>query len=369
MKTSALIGLAGMLAGVIAWGGFNTVLEATNSMSFCLSCHQMRDTVYEEYQQSIHYQNPSGVRATCPDCHVPRDWSHKLLRKLQASTELYQWAVGTIDTPEKFEAERHSMAAREWERMRASDSQECRNCHSFAAMDFHKQSIKAARTMRDAAKQGKTCIDCHKAIAHKMPDVTANHRRLFQSVEAQAKTFRPAVGATIIAVKSLDLRPSPEAEVEGTLAAGHPVKVLAIQGDFVKVLVAGWLRQDTPLILYARQGKRITMAALTQSAQARLRTGTLVEDVDSGQNWSEANLEAWLPGGALTGDAQPLWAYAERVYQDNCTLCHARRSPQAYSANDWIGQINSMRRLTPLTDAESAVLLAYLQNHAKDTQP
>ncbi len=68
------------LAGVIAWGGFNWSLEATNTESFCISCHAMREYVFKEYKTSIHYANRTGVRASCPDCHVPREWGHKVVR-------------------------------------------------------------------------------------------------------------------------------------------------------------------------------------------------------------------------------------------------------------------------------------------------
>ena len=71
------------------WGGFNTGMEATNSLDFCTSCHEMRDTVFQEYKETVHYKNRSGVRAACPDCHVPKDWTHKFVRKVQASQELY----------------------------------------------------------------------------------------------------------------------------------------------------------------------------------------------------------------------------------------------------------------------------------------
>lgn len=63
--------IGGFIAGVIFWGGFNTVLEATNTETFCISCHEMRNNVYQELKATIHYTNRSGVRATCPDCHVP----------------------------------------------------------------------------------------------------------------------------------------------------------------------------------------------------------------------------------------------------------------------------------------------------------
>lgn len=165
----AALFLAGGLAGVFAWGGFNTFMEATNTMDFCVSCHEMRDTVYQEYQKSPHYTNRSGVRATCPDCHVPKEWGPKLLRKMQATNELFHHFRGTIDTPEKFEAKRAELAEHVWATMKANDSHECRNCHSWDAMDPHKQTARAQEKMAEGRKQGKTCIECHQGIAHTLP--------------------------------------------------------------------------------------------------------------------------------------------------------------------------------------------------------
>ncbi len=159
----------GGVAGIIFWGGFNTFMEHTNTLGFCISCHEMRDTVYQEYKQSVHYQNPSGVRAICADCHVPKDWTAKLVRKIKASNELYHKIAGTIDTPEKFEAKRLELAENVWAEMKSNDSRECRNCHSYDAMHFEKQRPRSAEKMRVAFEEGKTCIECHKFIAHKRP--------------------------------------------------------------------------------------------------------------------------------------------------------------------------------------------------------
>ena len=98
--------VSGVFVGIIFWGGFNTAMEASNSLTFCITCHEMRDTVYMEYKKTVHYQNRTGVRATCADCHVPRPWVYKIIRKIQATNELYHKIVGTVDTPEKFEAKR-----------------------------------------------------------------------------------------------------------------------------------------------------------------------------------------------------------------------------------------------------------------------
>ncbi len=164
-----VIGVSCLLAGIVLWGGFNTAMEATNDLEFCISCHEMRDNVYQEYQKTVHFANLSGVRAICSDCHVPRSWGYKLLRKMGATHELWDKVMGTIDTPEKFEAHRMELATREWARMKASDSRECRNCHSFEAMRKLTGKVHIYDLHMKAKDQGKTCIDCHKGIAHLLP--------------------------------------------------------------------------------------------------------------------------------------------------------------------------------------------------------
>jgi len=173
--TSAGVGVVvalGFFGGVIFWGGFNTSLEMTNTEEFCLGCHEMNNNVYQEYKETIHYANRSGVRATCPDCHVPKEWTHKIIRKIAASKEVWGKMTGIIDTREKFQDHRKSMAMREWKRMKENDSRECRNCHNFEYMDFSEQGSRSVKMHSTALASGeKTCIDCHKGIAHELPDM------------------------------------------------------------------------------------------------------------------------------------------------------------------------------------------------------
>jgi cytochrome c-type protein NapC len=168
-----LLTVGGFIAGIVFWGGFNTVLEATNTEKFCTGCHEMRTNVYEELRGTIHFTNRSGVRAKCSDCHVPHNWTDKIARKMQASKEVWGKIFGTIDTREKFLDMRLELAQREWARFKANDSLECRNCHEYNYMDFTRQSKRAFDAHSRSLESGeKTCIDCHKGIAHRLPDLT-----------------------------------------------------------------------------------------------------------------------------------------------------------------------------------------------------
>ncbi|MES9903432.1 MAG: NapC/NirT family cytochrome c [Sedimenticola sp.] len=156
-------------AGIIFSGLFSVGLSHTNEMEFCTSCHSMKITL-EEYKETIHFRNPSGVRATCSDCHVPKPFIPKMIAKVMAAKDVYHEILGTVDTKEKFDDYRWTMASRVWEKMKSTDSRECRSCHSLDTMDLAEQDRSARKRHGRAEDEGKTCIDCHKGIAHEEPD-------------------------------------------------------------------------------------------------------------------------------------------------------------------------------------------------------
>lgn len=197
-----------MIVGVIFWGGFNTAMEATNTLEFCITCHEMEDNVYQEYKKTIHYTNRSGVRATCSDCHVPDPWVHKVVRKIQASNELLHKMLGSIDTPEKFDEKRLQLAKNVWKTMKATDSRECRNCHNFDSMNPENQKPRSAKQHLNGMKAGNTCIDCHKGIAHNKVHDQLTDEELEQLETPIPEHIRP------IAPQWLALEESPPATTE-----------------------------------------------------------------------------------------------------------------------------------------------------------
>ncbi len=170
------------------WGGLNWTMESTNTEDFCISCHEMEKNVYQEYKKTKHYSNGSGVRATCPDCHVPREWFHMVSRKIGATNELYHKLLGSIDTPKKFNDKRFELAKTVWVSMTKTDSRECRNCHGFNFMELESQSAMARTMHRLSVDWGKTCIDCHQGVAHNLPkefDVDAEINRQHEMMEKE----------------------------------------------------------------------------------------------------------------------------------------------------------------------------------------
>lgn len=164
------LGFVGVLAGAVLVVGGAAGLAWTSTESFCINCHEMKENVYAEYKGTVHDVNPSGVRAICTDCHVPREVGPLLLRKAQATFELFHHFTGKLDTREAFQAHRADLAERVWTRMLKTDSHECRNCHVAEKFSADLQSEKAWARHQKARNEGWTCIECHYGIAHEEPE-------------------------------------------------------------------------------------------------------------------------------------------------------------------------------------------------------
>jgi nitrate/TMAO reductase-like tetraheme cytochrome c subunit len=160
--------VAGGLGGVVFVFFLLEFDHFTSSNAFCTSCHSMT-YADDVYRQSAHYNAPSGVRASCGDCHV----SEGLIMAT------YDHAVGTKDLLKQLFGPDYddpvvnllhlpdaAFAARDWFRKR--DSATCRRCHTQEAIQGTRANTLAIHT-EDA--DGKTCIDCHINLVHrKVPD-------------------------------------------------------------------------------------------------------------------------------------------------------------------------------------------------------
>ncbi|MEP5763869.1 MAG: NapC/NirT family cytochrome c [Halieaceae bacterium] len=160
----------GIILGVISVVAFDATMHATSTEEFCTSCHEMADNPGMMLVGTTHHMNKSGVRPGCSDCHVPKEFIPKMIRKIEASREVWGSITGIIDTPEKYAAHAPRMKEREIARLKANDSQECRNCHDVNHMLSAAQTSKA-QSFHKVLKTGKrTCIDCHAGLTHTAPE-------------------------------------------------------------------------------------------------------------------------------------------------------------------------------------------------------
>ncbi|MDV7339147.1 NapC/NirT family cytochrome c [Terasakiella sp. A23] len=354
------------ITGIIAWGGFNTAMEYTNTMEFCIGCHEMEDNVYAEYKGTIHFHNRSGVQAGCPDCHVPKEWGPKMVRKIQASKELLGKAMGIIDTKEKFEEHRLTMAQSVWAAMRANGSQECKNCHSYEAMHAEKQGDRAKKMMAEAAKTDAACIDCHKGIAHKLPKFDKIYAGWAADVKTAVEGDSLSVSTLYAAMPTtLYLEQNEESDV---VANVHPLTELSVvekAGDWLKVKLVAWDREGGAQ-LFAKAGPLYEVAKLGGAGFDVVKQTEEWVDQESELTWNKASVEGWVKKGSLTSDMQVVSNYAEKLWDADCGLCHTRYDADRYNAFDWVKRMKAMRRFTHLEQDQQLLVLKYLQAGSSD---
>ncbi|WP_298439171.1 NapC/NirT family cytochrome c [uncultured Ferrimonas sp.] len=165
-------GILALALGALGWIGFDASLHWSSSDQFCTSCHNSPSKWVEaEWHQSSHFNNASGVGAGCADCHIPQEFFPKLwVKGTSAMHHVTTQLLGDYQTKDDFEAQRLMLAQRVWQQMEKTDSRECRHCHQVEAMNASAQSSDAAQYHQVLMEQdGPTCIDCHKGIAHQLP--------------------------------------------------------------------------------------------------------------------------------------------------------------------------------------------------------
>ncbi|CCQ74993.1 NapC/NirT family cytochrome c [Magnetospira sp. QH-2] len=358
LAAATLLILGGTL-GVIATGGFVGFVEYSNTEEFCVGCHEM-EGVYEEFKTSVHAANGSGVGAICSDCHVPKTWVEKMVAKVGATKELYHKVLGTISTPEKFEAHRLQMARSTWDKMLASDSRECRNCHSWDRMISDKQRDKARPRHMKARQRGETCIGCHKGIAHKKPDIEPAIAAAREALEVSKDKSTDKVTVLYPAQSATLYRDDARSGKMGTILVATPLAVLERADDMVRVRVEGWREPGKKNAIFADVGRRVYRAGLRKSALSAIQ----VEGTNAGGGWVSVSVEGWVKNQGMVKDRASIWAFAETLYELQCSQCHMAYPAEWFGIDQWPDLLKAMKPMVDLSKDDNRLLQIYLQSHA-----
>ncbi|WP_025819361.1 pentaheme c-type cytochrome TorC [Shewanella marina] len=362
------IGISAFIMGIIFWGGFNTAIDKTSTQEFCISCHSMEANPYKDLQKTVHFSNASGVTATCHDCHIPHNWSDKMVRKLEAVSDIYGWAFGVVDTPEKYASKKLEMASREWKRFDANKSANCKSCHQYKSMKWDKMSPLAVKQMKRAAETDQSCIDCHKGIAHTLPDMgTARAPELIANVGSGVSSL--AVGSDYYSALTKPLFEDATTKTEaGTLNVATKVRVLETKDNRVKIAIDGWRKKiGAGRVIYYDFGVNILSAQLTKHAAlipGVIKTFEEKEDPMTGLIWQKVEAQIWTDKDYLLTELQPLWSYASDTYNTACSVCHTQPAPAHFDANTWPGMFQGMLAFVNMDQDTQALVQKYLQEHS-----
>ncbi|WP_407644361.1 NapC/NirT family cytochrome c [Ferrimonas aestuarii] len=163
--------------GAIGFFGGQTVLHATSSDAFCMSCHS-NHSLKDEVMASAHGNNKAGITVQCQQCHLPPDPVRYLVKKIIVSKDLYGYlTIDGFNTQEWLDENRKEQADLALDYLRSIDSDTCQSCHTNVYENQPESMKKMAKKMhamnfkklQTKPEKYKTCVDCHKGVAHPYP--------------------------------------------------------------------------------------------------------------------------------------------------------------------------------------------------------
>lgn len=361
-KTLFAVGFIGVGAGI--WGTTQYTMHATSSTEFCVSCHSMSHPK-EEWEGSVHFSNRKGIRAECHDCHIPHEGIDYVKTKVLAVKDLWHtYVTNKLPDDEAFEAHRLEMAQRVWAEMKANNSATCRSCHSFDAMVLSEQKEAAQKMHKFAMETNQTCIDCHKGIAHFMPDIPVDNHAAVGDLAKHGGEFAHEKILYSLAMNSVALKAGGEARLL-PFAELHDWRE---ENGKVGATVKGWQQVGAESVLYAGLGQRIMVALLDEDAQSKVTVLNTVHDSVTDADWKAVAIDIIADKNSVTANINALNAFGNNLNQTHCSGCHAPISADHYTANQWIGVVNSMKDRTSMTADEVRAVTIYLQRNAKEAK-
>ncbi|MFZ7130351.1 NapC/NirT family cytochrome c [Avibacterium avium] len=363
-KKFVLGGLFGVLLGVGVFAGTQYAMKATSSTEFCVSCHSM-NIPKEEWEGSVHFSNRKGIRAECADCHIPQDSAfHYVKTKVMALKDVWNTVVvDKLPDQEAYETHRLAMAKQVWAEMKENDSATCKSCHSAEAMVLSEQSEAAQKMHKIAQETNQTCIDCHKGIVHFMPEMEVDNQEASGELSKHGGEFSPQDKTLYsLAMSNVNIadgggiRLMPYAELTDWKATG----------DQVSATITGWQQAGAESILYMDLGKRIMVALLEDVPQDKMQVLRSVYDEVTASDWKEVRLQINAPKSILTANLTALNQFGHNLNETYCSGCHAAIGADHYTANQWIGVVNSMKNRTSMSADDVRTLTIYLQRNSKD---
>jgi len=165
--------LAGIIIGALIVFGSNKTISHTSTNDYCQSCH-IHTQADETWLRSTHYQNPSGVRVKCVECHLPPEGSFHHF-KTKVKTGLHDLYAYHFKDSASFNWESKSQLEHA---VTIVYNESCIECHQNLFPIGLTQEGGTAHLYyeQQAEKLDLQCINCHLDVGHYNPDY--KHERM-----------------------------------------------------------------------------------------------------------------------------------------------------------------------------------------------
>lgn len=238
-------------------------------------------------------------------------------------------------------------------------------------MDFSKMRVTSQMVMRRAAERDTSCVDCHKGIAHQLPEMKGMRNPAFDTLITEARSENVRPGATYFSVAPQDIY-ADEALSDriGSLEIATGVQIVEVKDDALLVELALWRKnKGFGRVWYGHFGLNIS-AAILEKDRARDEQRITVHEskIDdlTGLEWQKVSARVWVKAGGLLDSREAIWNVARTSYQSSCSVCHRQPVESGHDANQWPGLFAGMVGFTNMDDETASLVLKYLQLNSSD---
>ncbi len=165
-KKVLLILFIGFTVGVLFMISANKVVEETSTDEFCEVCH-VHPHATESWKLSSHYDNKSGIRVHCVECHLPPEGHGYMKEKTRLAIHDVYGYLFKDSTEFNWEAKSTVEEARHF-----VFNQSCLNCHAnLFPVSLSKEGMDAHLYYSQNEKEKDLqCINCHLNVGHYDPN-------------------------------------------------------------------------------------------------------------------------------------------------------------------------------------------------------
>ena len=159
--------LTGLVLGLVAMILFNTAVQKTSTNDYCMSCHVHSDSD-AAWKQSSHYNNPSGTKVDCVECHLPPKGTAGYYAAKMKTGMKDLWAFWTKDKEElDFESKKELEHA-----VGIVYNASCKECHvNLFPQGISDDGVIAHLYYEENEKKlDLQCISCHLDVGHYNPN-------------------------------------------------------------------------------------------------------------------------------------------------------------------------------------------------------
>lgn len=149
-------------------------------------------------------------------------------------------------------------------------------------------------------------------------------------------------------------------DIAGKLLPTNEIEVLENKGGVVKFALTGYVNKAASNVIYFTSKAKIISLSFAKAKTPKYETLGTENGLD------KVKVIAYTTDKNLTNDLKRLFAKADKLYTENCGLCHPLHPSTEFVAASWPQRFDGMITRTSIAKEDAWAIKQWLQKHSSD---